>query len=374
MLSKNNTRLLILWSAINFISIAKASTGVGSGGDVIDLYLESTRLSLLDSLESLVSKPSNGDSLCDCKADPNNNPLCGKLRALTPDQRQLCRAFILETASEIITLNLGRPSRSRVPFLLSMEPITVADPNGNLRPVSAATPLGPDGPITFHYDSVRMLSPMFILALIAHEFGHKATFRGEIIDDNPIIAAFDFPGGGRALLDAVGAGVAWYASTADFVGREFGVMDTFTCDVLETTSNMGLPAMGDSQRLFLSRDKLDAYETGIGFSPRQLPCNWRNDQATIISFQLKIHEDQGCSNKSSAKASRYTTIETWIYHLAVKPGDTPPPPEKLREVQMKGFNPICEADPTVPIVFDLAYGARNYHVEMRYRRSTGRIE
>jgi hypothetical protein len=75
------------------------------------------------------------------------------------------------------------------------------------------TELGPKGPVKITSQAVSSATALGLLALIAHEFGHKVkagNVAKDYVEDNKEVGPFKGPGGGRRFLDAMGAAIALY--------------------------------------------------------------------------------------------------------------------------------------------------------------------
>jgi hypothetical protein len=149
--------------------------------------------------------------------------------------------------------------------------VTVTGPDGLPYRVAAKTLTGPDGSVTFDYGLILRPIPKLLMALVAHETGHKVEFshgsaenpRLYIEDDAPVLAFAT----GRALLEPVGLAIANFAERNGIIGQQFSVRDKFYCEI-RLASDIGYYQTGDDVREFLpspSEDKpYDAFRTGIG--------------------------------------------------------------------------------------------------------------
>lgn len=184
-----------------------ASGGTGnadiySGGDPRARRLELARARLSDALDVAASR---GDvcsaARCDAKRSPS---LCAVLESLTPAQKAGCDGFVRSTAA--LMRREAEPKRS--PIALSAQPLTVSGRAGQPpRRVPGMT--APSGRILFHAGSIDGMGEDEILALFAHELGHRisAPGLGRVLDDS---AAGSFPRG-ALLLDAAGTALALLA-------------------------------------------------------------------------------------------------------------------------------------------------------------------
>ena len=285
------------------------------------------------------------------------------------EQQNFCRDFILETLDQVISLNHKQPI---TPFELSDKPLYVPDPYGKPRRVSAMTELGPEGGIRFHYESIKILSPMTLLALMSHEFGHKVFFKGALVEDNPAIGPFNFLDGGRALLDSVGAAVALYAAEKRLVGKEFGIDDRFSCKVRNLENGTGLSSSGISPRLFLEPTNFDFYEAGLGRFPRDFTCGMDEFfNRSSLEVRLNVHEEIGCGDNPTS-GERWTKMELWRVYTP-QLGQETPEPQKLQDQFLPNFNPLCGETPSAPMIIEYLVGNARLRFEVRYELSYGRV-
>lgn len=311
-----------------FQTVAEGSTGVGNGGDIVSSYLEKTRYTLRQTIE-VVTKDTPG--------------LCESLIHLTVLQKKECKAFILETVNQYLALNSGD---QRTQFLIRSEPLEVLGPDGKLRQVSARTPLGAEGPIEFHLDSIKNYSPAQTLALLGHEFGHKVLFRSRYIEDNLPTESFL---SGRELLDSVGQALANFASTSGFVGKYYGISDQFDCRVQVRPDLPPSRIMGLTPRSFFEQNSFDRFESTIGTLPNDLYVEAGETWDTQIFLRATFHEEKGC--KASGTQGRWTRLElvrTYENHGGATPED---------EILVSDFrdlwNPLCEEN---RLPFKIDYG------------------
>lgn len=365
-------------TAIAFVVLAlpRGAQAESGSADLATRYLESSRYALAAATD-LIRDGVDHDSLCVCGDAQSTDNLCLSLRGLTEAQRDFCRRVIIATAASVGKLNKGE---RRVPLAISADPLYVADPFGNQMEVTAGTDLGPAGPIIASYDHIRTLGPMDLLALLGHEFHHKAAFPKPetFITDNDPIGPFTQPGGGRTLLDAVGAAVAWYAYEHQLIGREVQVADSYTCEVTEETTGIDFFTVGESARIGLDLSGGNAYETGVGNWPTDLQCALLNDQTHQLLFRVKIHESKGCNHPAAADyRSRWTRVELWQIEtptaLAVEPKQ-----RKLASRVVYGWNPLCDRKAATPLALDFREDggptgiSRHYQFKVQYVSSADR--
>lgn len=179
------------------------------GGDPDSAIVETGRAKLVDAIQH-VQMGYNTASLCQfhgCPAAMDKN-ICQVLINLTPTQTQDCHDFIVNTASNYLSLNT---SAKPVQFALTTDNLTVTAPDGSQMSVNAMTPYGPTGNVLVNRIAIEGLTAMKVVMLITHEIGHKISEgSGGYVDDNSAYLSFNFAGGSRAFLDAVGASIAYY--------------------------------------------------------------------------------------------------------------------------------------------------------------------
>jgi hypothetical protein len=354
---RKNSILVI--ALLQFQVLAPASTGVGHG-DVLDQFVTTTRGVLVTVLKEMRAETHSGD-WCDCSPDEEKTPACQLLRTLTTPQKDFCGQFLQTTKEQMLRLNEGEHP---TPLKLQPKPILADDPTGASRPVAAMTELRPEGPIILHYGSVQLMSPPLMLQLLGHEFGHKVRWDqlpGHV-EDNSSTGPFVNPeGGGRMLLDSVGAAIAHYAFQHKLIGESFGLQDLFACEIHESNSNLTFSSTQRSYRAFKA-NTLFAYETGIGSSPEEDYCEIREGKAARLYFRVKVHEENGCY-RSSGVENRWTLLELW----EIPTGETLP--VKVNSRLMIGLNPLCSDPGRVPVGLSYEKNNRKYQFQLTYQGS-----
>lgn len=188
---------------------AAAAGGDGTlyeGGDPFYERLGAAREKVNQAL-SLITAGLDTDTLCEPSACGKGagKTLCHALESLGAEARRECRAFLVGRAAELARLDTDASS----PFQVSPMPLTVPGPKGAPIAVSAMTTKEPKAPIVFHAARASALSASELVALIAHELGHKVAVAGAYVDDIRRVGSFP---SGRLFLDAVGAAIASYAA------------------------------------------------------------------------------------------------------------------------------------------------------------------
>ncbi len=191
------------------IHTAGNAEGFG-GGDPDAALVQAGRSKLVDAIQHL-QQGYNTESLCQFHGCPGtmDKNICQVLSNLTAPQIQDCHDFILNSASQFLSLNT---SAKPVQFSITSNNLTVTAPDGSQMSVSAETPYGPSGNILVNRAALEALTPMKVVMLITHEIGHKIAAGGAYLDDNSSYLSFNFAGGSRAFLDSVGASLAYYES------------------------------------------------------------------------------------------------------------------------------------------------------------------
>ena len=375
---KSLTKLsfLVAYLFHSLFAYGNGATGVGHG-DTLSLYMEATRLSLRDIVKA-ISSGIDLDSLCDCPPQATPDPYCRVLQAMTGSQREYCRHFITGAVEAMYHLTTDIPV---TPITLTQDLIADADPLGHPRPVVAKTRLGSSGDIAFHYQDVSSLPPIALLALMGHEFGHKTkpVDFTDYVGDNEAIGPFslrEFPGGGgRALMDRVGAALATYAVRHDIIGEAFNQEDYFECKVREKSSPGSLVASGRNLRLFMGTG-FDYYETGIGNIPQDISCEIDDaDSGIRLFYRVKIHEEHGCAPPVPGEPAlgRWSLLELWQIQPSLAGQVSSSDPTRVESKLLAGWNPLCEKDPTLPVLSleHTSFGGKHYHFELRFQSSEG---
>ncbi len=229
--------ILIGCSQINSVEVsetARRGNAEAFTGTDHDLNkLNSAREILLQTLGH-VRRRSNLDSLCAplvCRnpEDPSccmeldlDESYCQPMHVLSHNQQAQCRSFLTQTATSILKLYEGdgaaTPPVYPVKFSASdsMPLISFFSDVLPSIPVPAKTLLGPLGEIEVWRGEIRRLSLVSLVALEAHEAGHKVAYASgcrKLEDGNYYVEdecrVGDFVTG-RALLDAAGSALAIY--------------------------------------------------------------------------------------------------------------------------------------------------------------------
>lgn len=175
--------------------------GIG-GGDPLDGILASVAQEVRDAIEMWEE-----GSAEHCPLSLSLD-LCQRTIGLSKAQRRAIHAFGQSVSQAIGKLDL------RVSLVGS--PLQYCS-RGACRQVRARTALSPKGEVQLHRAFAASASRDMLVALIAHELGHKVPLpQGHVKDETPV------PGfaSGREFLDAFGALVAWRASGRRLPGQQ----------------------------------------------------------------------------------------------------------------------------------------------------------
>lgn len=317
--------LYVLLLASLLSSPAAAHTGIGSGGDVLAAYLEEARARLVEALGRFRDASSAAQ-----------NAACAD-QGLSAEQALDCAVFLRAVAPTMVAMHSGP---RRPPFALSKEPVTVIGTDGLPLRVAASTLTGPDGPVTFDYALILRRSPRLLMALVAHETGHKVPFQGDYVGDDAPVLAFAT---GRALLDAAGLAIGTFAERSGIIGQDFAVRDKFYCEIKLAGTGTSFYQSGDAAREFLSQaadDKpYDVFRTGIG-PEKRLQIGVVQGE-TCLALELTLSEASGCA--SDGDLSR-RTIDIKVHRLFREQDGSTPAPVLLNASHAEGWNPACEDD------------------------------
>ena len=322
---------LILVSFFNFTALLAfaGGTSVGNGGDTLFYFLEDIRRSLVATMKNLDAK------------NPIHLTICN-LAHLTAAQRNKCHDVLIATQSQWLRLNQGE---NKTKFLLKEEPLLVPGPGGIPQKVDARTLLGPDGDIEFHRDSIKLYSPIQMMKLISHEFGHKLIFQEKSIGDDEPFPPFDT---GREFLDAVAASLTNYAQNSGLIGSQFGLRDHFVCRI--ELNGFKVPSLNSTlRRTFDSGFK--RYETSLSKLPKDPLIAIGESSETNLVFQVVIHETQGCKKienepgvVSPLRSTTLRILRSPARNKNLTHNNRKSHVEEIILVErvLEGFNPICE--------------------------------
>ena len=179
------------------------------GGDALTGLVKTAGIQVTNALTQIQSGTNTG-ALCKIPTDmPNLDKRIQRiLSSLTPAQISYCRSFITTNAGKLLAIIQQNPP---IAMNISLDPLQVIFPNGQLQSVDAMTPFGPSGDIKISAQSIQLLSGPELNLVVAHEFSHKiyvSAISGYVTDNDPI-GPYTV---GRDLLDNVGAGIALYYS------------------------------------------------------------------------------------------------------------------------------------------------------------------
>lgn len=321
-----------------------AQSSIGSGGDVLQSYVEEIGSKLHQTLLRL-------------KTSPDRDQICNGLN-LSGEQKKFCNAFIKATMNQYMMLTLGP---QKVPLKVVEDKLFSHDADGNLYEVAAITRKGPEGDIKFNYKKISNYHPAVLLALLTHEIGHKIEFpRGNVyVDDNDPIGPF---AEGRDLLDAAGHALSQNASRNLIIGPRFSVKDKFTCGIKQEGS-FPSESTNEVRRIFsTTSNPFGNYRFGVG---PEFGWTWTaGEDRTCISFELSIQEMANC-NKSGNRA---TNLKLVRYFPEGDDGMTPNP-ELIEEKVILDYNPACSWTRLEPLELNY-HDATFYCVYRGFRADT----
>lgn len=306
-------------------SAAWGSTKVGNGGDIMAVFLEQIRFSIVE-VASLALK----------QGEVN---LCDKVERLNEEEQQYCNRKLSEVLPDLVKILSSRPI---VPLVIQDEEIYVDLPEGKRRPVMAITDCGKEGAIFFHFSGVRLLSPGRLFHLMTHEFLHKVPFEGrECLQDLDTPGPFNEIEGGRRLLDAMADAMVIYAKGVGKIAQDMGISDSFNCVIRNPKDSFVLRHEALGTRLFFEDATSGNYTAGIGLLPRDGNCQLENSQLSYkVSLSIKIDEKGNCDHQDQ-KELRKTTVTLVKSYTSKDPNIPVKESEVLEESVYEGVNPLC---------------------------------
>lgn len=309
---------------------------IGNGGDPIFEFLEAARFSTVETIKYINNDSAELAKFC-------------KSPRITEDQSQFCRNFFKAIHLQIIELNRGP---HKVKFVLREEPLLVTGPDGQPQPVAARTRLDKSSPIEFHRDSVKTMTPVQVLFLIAHEFQHKVIFQGEFISDNEPIGPFE---NGRELLDALARSLAEIARQQGKIGTQFGIRDILDCRVQTSGTNFG--ARVSSSRLFTA-ESLMSYKVSFGKNPTDGAIYIPETPSSELRLKIAIEEPNNCGDLTPARRTQIQIVRSTREIDGTHK-------EELLQDHTENRNPFCpKEDPELKISHgDLTFTCNYYGSE-----------
>lgn len=215
-------KILILVASLTASHSVSAATFIGNGGSPGDVELAVARKHVYRTFSEFADYDRSGPSLCTCKPEFKDRPVCRVLESLTKEQATFCARVLYEKAGEVQEL-MG--SQSNVEFRWTREPIEVRE-NNQLRAVDAvaeklstSNPLlegtnrSATGRLTFNVDRFLEMKTYERVFLLTHESFHLLDWDGKPLVDEGTIGPFEGAEGGRMLLNAIAA-----AAVMEFYG------------------------------------------------------------------------------------------------------------------------------------------------------------
>lgn len=289
-----------------------AFTGVGnaesySGGDTVDKRLAAARQTLR---ESLVNIRLGRDLATLCTADgcgeSGQSGNCLAVRVLTLPQQTFCREFLRNSATRLFEL----ADASQTLFSVTDDPLEVTE-RGAPRPVAARTTTSASSPIHFQRNALEKLSRADLVALVAHELGHKVGINDQFVDG-------PYPSG-RDFLDVVGAALSLYsqahetpvqappalpegitATESCSAGREKGTSFLYGISADMEHADMGQERLSDWKRVFATGPAKDAEGARFRFAQRVI--SGEKARAIVVSslYEKMLHRPATAREKRLA--------------------------------------------------------------------------
>ena len=117
-----------IFAFLFFVTIAKASTFVGNGGNAGDVELQVTITQLTKTLTDIANRGEDHEGkLCKCEKVLNSHKICDSLQALNQRQVYYCGDTLSKNASDIVKLI---QSKEGVQVVWTSERIDVLEKNG----------------------------------------------------------------------------------------------------------------------------------------------------------------------------------------------------------------------------------------------------
>ena len=334
---------LFLFSSSLAWSSAWGHTAIGSGGDIVSAYLEESRFRLVETLtliKKLESMPAMREQLCSSQG-------------LSAPLQDDCARFLLAVVDAVIQINRGP---QRLEFKLSNDPVYAPVTGGTYERVSAITLTGPAGPVIFDYQRIMGRSPKLLMALLAHESGHKVKFKVPdhssslaYVEDNAPALGFRT---GRELLDAFGLAIGNFAEKKGIIGQQFSVSDKYSCTILIAGNALPvIQSVEDTRRFFNEETDEKIFDTYVsGFGPGHRTQIGISQGNTCLSFSLNVKERSGCRPEAEGRST-----EMKIYRQFESDRDgSVKAPLLLASKNYEGLNPICAENPNeLPLTIEI---------------------
>ncbi len=191
-----------------------ASTFVGNGGTTTDVDLLITIKQIQETLQKLDEK-----SECSCPEELAQDPLCEPLLQLNDHEQEFCKEMLWNQRSHLSSL---LDPQSSLQFFWAETAITI-NTEGDHKVVDAVTDAAKQQ-ITIHRPRFLDLKQKERIFLLTHELFHLVKIGEDAITDTGSYGPFKNAGGGRKLLNSLGATVAMKAVELKQLGH---YSDTF---------------------------------------------------------------------------------------------------------------------------------------------------
>lgn len=296
------------------------STLIRNGGDVLLTRLQMARVIMGQAVSGLL------------KEDPKTSRYSCLSGRTNIDE--LCRAFLLEVASQVNNLD-----GSNVSLVLVQAPISVKDPfTGADNFVAARTVVDHNGPIEFHIDSLKTMDMPEVVFLLSHEFMHKVKYKGKFITDD---AVYPTMVGGRSIIDSLASTIKKYAMDHGFLGRFIAIQFNFSCKIKTPTSQTG--ADFKLNRVdYPSNSISGGFRVTLGDDITDPHLYFYSDDDSRIEFRFRI-SNMGlgsCDQRTGIKAIRMQLVQS-----TKRPDGTYT--DSIIKTSSKVGSPLCsEQDPT----------------------------
>jgi hypothetical protein len=217
-------KFILLCFALCFPPSVIASTFIGNGGSPGDVELAVARKHVERTFREFSDYDRSGPSLCSCKPEFKDRPVCRVLETLTVEQATFCARVLYDKAGELQEL-MGQ--YSTVEFRWTRDSIEVRE-NNQLRavdavaerlkssdPVTEMTGSSATGRLTLNVDRFLQMKTYERVFLLTHESFHLILWEGKPLVDEGPIGPFTGDEGGRTLLNSIAA-----AAVMEFYGSK----------------------------------------------------------------------------------------------------------------------------------------------------------
>ncbi len=213
---------ILVISIFMSLSLAKASTFVGNGGNAGDVELEVTLSQITSTLNHIISAPEDeNEKLCQCERILEQHKVCESLKNSNQRQTYFCADQTASKAKDILKL---LESENGVQIVWTSRSMEVSENTGDREADAIANPKAKK--ITLNREQFLKLKDYERVFLLSHELGHLVQIEKKYISDDETVGPFKQVDGGRQFLNSMAAAITMKSLTTGQVADYAQVLRT----------------------------------------------------------------------------------------------------------------------------------------------------